>query len=179
LTNIIIVVAVTLLLGLFFKVAKNSKVVMNSEGAYILRYSNAIKWSCMGMVLFSFFGLTALLIKNPIKDDGDFSAVVGLYVAILIFGAYFYIEFFTVKILVSKNGIIGASGWRGTREYSWQEIDEISYSPASMWFKVSSRSKAPLRIHALITGIDTFQKFYIENLPEEKWVNAHNKFPQN
>lgn len=177
-TNIVIFIAVTLLLGLFFKVAKNSKVHMNAEGAYLLSYSNAIKWSCMGMVIFSFLGLTSLLIKNPIKDDGDFSAVVGLYVAILIFGAYFYIELFTVKILVSKNGIFGTSGWRGTREYSWQEIEEISYSPASMWFKVSSRKSAPLRIHALITGIDTFQKFYIENLPEEKWIEAHNKFAQ-
>jgi len=47
-----------------------------------------------------------------------------------------------------------------------------------MWFKVTSSNSPPLRIHALISGIDNFQKLYIEKLPEEKWIKAHEKFRQ-
>lgn len=176
-TNIIIVV-VTILLGLFFKVAKNTESIKIDEGEYLLRYSNFIKWFCMGLIIFATVGLTALLLKHPIKDDGDFIVVASMYIALLLFGTYFYIEFFTVKILISGIGIKGTSGWRSKREYRWDEIENITYSPTSMWFKVNSSNAAPLRIHAYISGIDTFQRFYIEKLPEEKWIGAHEKFGQ-
>jgi len=166
------------MLGLFFKVAKNSKPIKTDDGEYVLRYSNFIKWFCMGLIIFGAVGLTALLLKHPIKDDGDFIAVVSMYGALILFGAYFYIEFFTVNILVSEGGIKGTSGWRGKREYRWEEIENITYSPTSMWFKVTSSKSAPLRIHALISGVGDFQRFYMEKLPEEKWIKAHEKFGQ-
>jgi hypothetical protein len=178
LSNIIIAVVVTIVLGLLFKVAKNSKAIKTADGEYVLRYSSIIKWFCMGLIMFATVGLTAILLKNPIKDDGDFTAVVSMYGALLLFGAYFYIEFFTVEILVSDAGIKGTSGWRGKRQYRWDEIDSISYSPTSMWFKVTSSKTPPLRIHALISGIDNFQRLYIEKLPEGKWIKAHEKFGQ-
>jgi hypothetical protein len=166
------------ILGIFSKVAKNSKPLQNDLGEFVLRYSPVIKWSCMGLIIFASLGLTFLLLKNPITDDGDFIAVISMFVALALFGLYFYIEFFTVKILVSENGIRGTSGWRGKREYSWSDIDEITYSAMSMWFKVSAKDKAPLRIHAYISGIDTFQKYYTENMPEKKWSKAHEVFSQ-
>lgn len=178
LTNIIILIVVSLVLGLFFKIAKNSEPIEATEGVYTLCYSNYIKWGCMGLVIFGSVGLTALLFKTPIKDSGDLIAVLSIYGALFLFGIYFYIEFFTVKILVSDFGVSGTSGWRGERTYTWEEIDEISYSPTSMWFKISSSKSPPLRVHALISGISVFQKLYVEKLPQEKWVKAHAKFSQ-
>lgn len=177
-TNVIIVIVVTLVLWLFFKVAKNSKTIKNADGGYVLRYSNMIRWFCMSLIIFATVGLTALLFQAPIKNDGDIIAVISMYGAILLFGSYFYIEFFTVEIIVSEKGIKGTSGWRGVREYRWDEIENITYSPSSMWFKVTAPKSAPLRIHALISGIDNFQRFYIEKLPKEKWIKAHEKFGQ-
>jgi len=55
---------------------------------------------------------------------------------------------------------------------------QISYSPLSMWFKVSSHNIPPLRVHAMITGIDKFQEHYIKYMPEEKWETANEKFMQ-
>jgi hypothetical protein len=98
LTNIIIVIVVSLVLGLFFKIAKNSKPIEATEGVYTLCYSNYIKWGCMGLVIFGSVGLTVLLVKTPIKDSGDLIAVLSMYGALFLFGIYFYIEFFTVKI---------------------------------------------------------------------------------
>ena len=176
--NIIVGIVVTIVLGLFFKVAKNSKPSEASDGVYVLCYSNYIKWGCMGLVIFGGVGLTALLVNIPIKDSGDLVAVLSMYGALFLFGIYFYIELFTVRILVSESGIEGTSGWRGKRTYSWEEIDEITYSPMSMWFKISSSKSPPLRIHALISGINVFQKLFVEKLPREKWVKAHEKFRQ-
>lgn len=166
------------MLWLFFKVSKNSKTIKNADGGYVLRYSNIIKWFCMGLVILATVGLTALVIETPIKNDGDITAIISMYGALLLFGSYFYIEFFTVEIIVSEHGIKGTSGWRGKREYRWDEIENITYSPSSMWFKITALKSAPLRIHALISGIDHFQRLYIEKLPEEKWIKAHEKFGQ-
>ena len=178
LTNIIIVIVVSLVLSLFFKIAKNSKPIEATDGVYTLCYSNHIKWGCMGLIIFAVVGLTALLFKSPIKDNGDLIAVLSMYGALFLFGLYFYIEFFTVKILVSDSGVTGTSGWRGRRTYAWEDIKEITYSPTSMWFKISSSKAPPLRVHALISGISVFQQLYIEKLPQEKWVKAQEKFSQ-
>lgn len=175
-TNIFIAIAVTIVLALFFKVAKNAKTIKNADGDFVLRYSNMTKWFCMGLTIFATIGFTAILFDAPIKDDKDLIAVILMYGALMLFGTYFYIEFFTVEIIVSEHGIKGTSGWRGKREYRWDEIENISYSPASMWFKVTAPHSAPLRIHALISGIDNFLRLCIEKLPEEKWMKAHEQF---
>jgi hypothetical protein len=83
-----------------------------------------------------------------------------------------------VKIWVGQTGVRGTSGWRGKREYTCDEISKITYSPLSMWFKVSSPNTPPLRIHAMITGVNKFQAQYMKNMPENKWKSAYDKFNQ-
>ena len=164
----------TAILGIFLRISKKARPKKTLNNEYIICYPALIKWSFMGLIIFACIGLTALIIIHPIQNDGDKIAIALMYGALLIFGAYFYIEFFTVKILVGENGITGTSGWRGRREYKWEDVEQITYSPASMLFKVTSLKQgiAPLRIHALNSGIDELQNLYTQKLPKEKWIKA-------
>ena len=171
-TGMIISSAVAAVLALFFIVARNAKTSTTEHGETVLQYHPLIKWGCMGLTIFSALGLTALLFKVPIRSNNELIGVVCLFLALALFGLYFYIEFFTVKIFVGELGIVGTSGWRGTREYTWDEIDQITYSPSSMWFTIKSKQNVPLRIHAMISGVSEFQAYYEAMLPEEKWSKA-------
>jgi hypothetical protein len=122
--------------------------------------------------------LIFLFVKEPIQDNGDNIAAAIIFILFTVIVLYFYIEIFTVKIWISPLGIKGTSGWRGRREYQWNEIEKITYSRTFMWFKVSARNKTPLRVSALISGLDQFQDFFKKNVPKLMWVSAEKEFSQ-
>jgi len=161
-------------LGLFFLSAKNAKPIEAGNGDILLTYSTTIKWFCVGLSIFGLGFFSYIGVTMPLETESDKYAFAGVIAMLLLGLLYFYIEFFTVKIILRKSGISGTSGWRGFREYVWTEIDHISYSPRSMWFTISASNKAPLRVHGLITGIDIFQDHVMSNLPKDKWVMAYN-----
>jgi hypothetical protein len=78
------------------------------------------------------------------KKNDDLYSVFFLFGFFGLFAIYLHIEFFTVKIWVGSTGVRGTSGWRGKREYTWDQISKITYSPLSMWFKISSFNMPPL-----------------------------------
>ncbi len=146
------------------------------DAEYTLTYSSMLKAFAIIFPIISLGGLAYLAFIYPVQYQNEKISLIGLYVFAVLFSAYFYIEFFTVKITVSALGIKGKSGWKGERDYKWQEIDEISYSPISMWFKITAKNKPTLRLHAFITGINIFQQHFIENMREEKWLSAYESY---
>ncbi|WHI50487.1 hypothetical protein P3339_18905 [Microbulbifer sp. MLAF003] len=160
-------------LVLMLGASKNAKPISMENGDVFLKYANSIRGAGLALSIISIGGLFLALIFVPVKTESDARAVIWLFSAAFLFTAYFYIEFFTVKITLKAGGIAGTSGWRGLREYKWSEIEEITYSPVSMWFTIKATAKAPLRIHAWISGIDEFQKHYMANLEKQIWVSAY------
>ena len=171
------IVALTILVLIFrtYYITKSLSVI---DDGYKLKYSASAKRIGIGLPFLMFILITYAAFTIPIENNEDIVSLIGLYLFTTLFAVYFYIEFFTVEIVLSKNGIEGTSGWRGKRFYSWTDISEITYSPMSMWFKITSPNKIPLRIHAGIDGIDIFSKYFIENLHEDKWLSAYKSYNQ-
>src|SRR5690606_14570314 len=113
---------------LFFVVARYGKAAHTDDGELVVQYSGFMKWSCMGLIAFATLGITAAVLTVPVRSTNDLIIVICLYFAIALFGVYFYIEFFTSRILVTEIGIVGTSGWCGRREVVWSDISEITYS---------------------------------------------------
>lgn len=176
--SVLIYLAVPLILSILYGASKRAKPIKTTDGGYLLQYSHAIKTFGIGFILLAVGFLIFLFVKEPIQDNGDFIAAAIIFILFTSIVLYFYIEIFTVKIWVSPLGIKGTSGWRGQREYQWQEIEKITYSRVFMWFKVSARNKRPLRVSALISGVDQFQDFFKENVPKLVWVSAQKEFSQ-
>lgn len=169
---------VPIILSVLFTVARRAKPIETEDGGYLLEYAKAIKGFGIGLSLLILGGLIFLLFKSPIKDADELYADIFIFGLFILFTIYFNIEFFTVKIWVGPKGVHGTSGWRGKREYTWDQISRITYSPLSMWFKISAPSMPSLRIHAMITGLDEFQAQYMKNMPVEKWKSAYDNFNQ-
>jgi hypothetical protein len=176
--SVLIYFSVPFILSILYVASKRAKPIKTTDGGYLLQYSTAIKTFAIGFILLAVGFLTFLFVKEPIQDNGDFIAAILIFILFTIIVLYFYIEIFTVKIWVSPLGIKGTSGWRGQREYRWPEIEKITYSRVFMWFKVSARNKSPLRVPALISGVDQFRDFFKENVPKLMWVSAEKEFSQ-
>ena len=174
--NTLIAIVVPIVIGLLFAAAGKAKPIKTDDGGYLIQYAKALKIFGLALPGLMISSVIALLIYSPIKNSEDAIAVAFLFAFFGLFAAYFYIEFFTVKIHVGPNGIQGTSGWRGKREYSWDEIEAISYSHNSMWFKLTADNKAPLRIHAMISGIDQVLLHFEKYVPQEKWIEAFEKY---
>ena len=174
-STVLIPAIVSIVLGFLFAAAKKAKPIESENGDIVLTYANSIKLLGVVLSIIAIGGTTLILFKDPVKTESDKQAIILMYVFSFLFAVYFYIEFFTVKIILKTNGIEGTSGWRGKRSYKWSEITNISYSPLSMWFKISALNKRPLRVHGMITGIDKFQNHFMTNLPVAKWKSAYDK----
>lgn len=174
--KILIAAIVPVVIGLLFAAAGKAKPIETEDGGFLIEYAKALKIFGFALPGVMLVGLVVMLFFSPIKDSGDAIAVAGLFAFMGLFAVYFYIEFYTVKIHVGPNGIRGTSGWRGKREYTWDEIDNITYSNNSMWFKLIAKDKAPLRIHAMISGINKVLSHFEKHMPQEKWIEAFEKY---
>lgn len=174
--KVLIAAIVPLVLGLLFAAAGKAKPIKNNEGDFLIEYTSALKIFGIALPSFALIGLLVLLFFIEIKDSSDAYGMAGMFAFFGLLAIYFYIEFFTVKIKVGPKGISGTSGWRGKREYSWDEISKVSYSPTSMWFKLSAKGKAPLRIHAMITGINQVLLHFEKYIPQDKWIEAFENY---
>lgn len=174
-THFLISLTVPIVLLWLFSASRKARPVTTDDGGCILAYAKPLKWFGLAVPAFMMGGLVSLIVMKPIESVANIKLLLFVFLFVSLAAVYFYIEFFTVKIRVGLAGIEGYSWWRGRRRYTWSEIEKITYSPWSMWFKVSAGNKAPLRIHAMVSGIPEFKKCFLENLPEEKWVSADEK----
>jgi len=172
LDKLIIVTTVTLILGFLFSAAGRAKPIKTEGGEYVLEYANTLKLFGLAFPIVLFAGLTiALYLKTPTNSEGVIAAAC-IFLVISVFAIYFYIEFYTVKIIVGTNGIRATSGWKGLRVYRWSDIQKLSYSENSNWFKLTANEKPSLRISTMISGLDQMLAHFEEHVPQEKWAGA-------
>lgn len=178
----IMVIFTAIFVWLLFKLPGTLVAIEPEEGDHVLSYSPYIGWIFMALViaLALFVVLVGLLSIQPpyIKSDRDIYAIVN---GVLFFAAammYIHIGSLSVRIVVGEKGMRGAFGLGGHREFGWDEIDHIAYSPRTMMYRISLKHKAPLRVDGGHDGIEAFQRLYMAKLPEEKWAEAHEAFKQ-
>ena len=172
----LISVSVLIMLLVFYTAARRAKPIPTTDGGYLLQYAAVIKGFVAILILIVIGGMGFALLNIPIRRDSDIYAM-GMMSAMALLGViYLSIEYFTVRVWVGPNGIIGTSGWRGKREYRWDEIKRITYSPSSMLFLINSPGKPSLRVSAMLSGMDTFSQFCAKYLPAEVWAEAQRSY---
>lgn len=166
---------VSIVLILLLSNAQDTKPEKTKTGDLILQYPNGAKiFSCV--ISFILLGGFALIYFNvPVRTEEDNYATILMGVIAIMASVYFCVEFFTVKFVISNFGISITSGWRGYREYKWEEFSEVAYSITLMRFKLKSSSRSSLSVSGMLTGILLFQKYYMEYMPEKKWIAAYEK----
>jgi hypothetical protein len=172
LEKLLIVSILPIVFGVIYFISSKIEPVEADEHWTLIEYSDGLKAFGLFLPGSALLGLTVVLFLFPIKDIADALSFAGLFSFFGLLAIYFYIEFFTVKIQIGPKGVKGNSMWRGRRVYTWSEIENISFSHSSMWFTLTAKEKPPLRIHAMIPGINQVLLHFEEYLPQDKWIKA-------
>jgi hypothetical protein len=163
---------VPLILGILLRLASAEKPIQLENNAILLQYGKSMRTFGIGfpLILLGFF--IYVIMNKPPKDQEHLKAAIALFCMPFPFLLYFYLEFFKVKIIVEDKKIIATTPWRGTREYLWSEINEITYSPSFRWLRIKAKDKKMLYISTLISGINEFWKRATKQLPLATYEKA-------
>ena len=174
----IVVMFYSLIKKIFISLIGHPDDLKNDYDEHVLTYSPVFKWGSMGGLAFFAIAFPLLVYFNPPKNEDDLIIIPIILSILFIFAVCSYIEFFTVKIVLSKQGLSGRSGWRGKRDYLWSEIEQITFSSKLGWFIISSEGKVPFRMSSLVRGFYLFPDYCIKNLPEEVYAKAFEDYEE-
>lgn len=151
------------------------KPVELDENTFILRYGKTLRTFGLGLptIFIVFIGIIGL--ENTPQNKDDVTSYFWLLGMSMLFLLYFYLEFFRVKIIVNDENIIATTPWKGTRNFSWKEIEKVSFSPTFQWLKLRTYNKKTLYISLYITGFDEFKRKMMDRLQIPKYQEALDK----
>ena len=173
--NYLIPIVVPLVLAILMWLAASEKPEKIGDDSILLQYGKALKILGIGFPLIFLGFLIYVVIERPPKTIDDLQASIFLLCFPLPFLAYFYLEFFKVKIIINNQSISATTPWRGAREYHWSEIEEITYSPSFRWFRIRVKNNKPLYISAFISGANEFLNRMTQLLPKRVYQKALEK----
>ena len=124
--------------------------------AQVLRYAPVLR-PVFATQLLLFPGLLAaiLWLDPPSRWEPPWSE----WILVAIFGSFALVaaagllETLTLRVEVSPRGVQIDSPWSGVRTLAWNEIVEVGYSPAMMWFTLRGRDGTRIRVSRLLRGI--------------------------
>src|SRR5262249_58543406 len=127
-----ITVAVVGFLGLLAWAARRGKPRADPEtGTLVFRHSILFR----GFSLLAAFGIplgiTALVLVNPPKKEGDVTAIVCLYALFGALSAPLLWESMRFSLTVSPEGLDCCSPWRAGRFVAWDEVQNLTYGGGS------------------------------------------------
>lgn len=110
-----------------------------------------------------FFPLTSPLANGLLICVAVIAAILGI---VLIWDAYRF------QMMITSEGLDCHSPWRGPSQIPWNEIQNISFSTANLWFEVKPKTGDTFHVMAIVPGVQQFLASCEANLPVEKLVAA-------
>jgi hypothetical protein len=168
-----ITVAVVGFLGLLTWAARRGKPRADPEtGTLVFRHSILFR----GFSLLAAFGIplgiTALVLVNPPKKDGDVTAIVCLYALFGALSAPLLWESMRFSLTVSPEGLDCRSPWRPGRFVAWEEVQKLTYGGASQWFIIHTKDRWKFRVSIFVSGLNQFLEQFEKHLPQEALAGA-------
>jgi hypothetical protein len=174
-THYFIYALVPLVLIVLLKLASMEKPVEMDDNSFLLRYGKTLRAFGIGLPSFFILFIGIMGFENMPQNHDDIKSYFWLLGMSLLLLLYFYLEFFHVKIIVSNENIIATTPWKGTRKFSWKEIEKVSYSQKFQWLKLKTYNKKTLYISLYISGFDEFKRKMMDKLQIPKYQEALEK----
>src|SRR5438128_198441 len=139
-TPMFIVVGVASTLGLLMWAAQRGRPVVDFEtGALQFRHSGLFRGISYFFAFGPPLGITALVVFNPPKNDGEVLIVAGLYAFFAVLSTPLLWESVCFSLTVSAEGLDCQSPWRGRHFFAWSEVEEVKFSSVNSWFIIRGR----------------------------------------
>lgn len=169
LVNVVIVIAVTSLIGYLTSSALKSKPTIDAgTGARTFIYTRGLKvLALISLVMPAFMGAVFLSFYFGGESDYEVWLVTCLIFAAM--SAYQLLEAFSARLIVSEREITSLSPWTGKRTFQWKEIDSIRYSTLSRWHIIVGPSGKKIYASDYLSGAAELSTEFRTRIPPEKW----------
>ncbi len=128
-----------------------------------------------GFALFLALIPAALVVLAFIFSDEKEAAwallVLLLFVSILI--SLMLLETFRVRLVISNEGVQLDSPWRGRIFIHWDEVVEVQFSQACLWFILLSTDGRVIRASLYLGRIVELVRAFRLHVPKVRWENAY------
>ena len=172
-TNVLLIIAVTSLLGYFTSAALRSKSKINAAtGERTFSYVRPFKaLAVISLVLPIFMGFLTFQLSKSDQPDFIIWLVISLIFAAM--SGYLLLECFFARVVISEESITSISPWSGQRTFKWAEIHSISYSKTSKWYIIRNCDGKKIRASDYLAGISELAVELKRRVPSENWVNTN------
>ena len=173
LSSVLTSAVVCLLLGGLMTAARRGLPLADSAtGNLIFRYSMPFRWIAailgFGMPIL----VTLMLISRPPATEGDTRAFFDLYLLSVAISFPLVWESARMHVTARADGLESVSAWLGRKFIRWEDISEVSFSPAMYWFTVRANDGRSFRVSFFIAGISSFLELCEQHLPSAKLEKA-------
>jgi hypothetical protein len=144
-----------LVIALILRLARRPAPYEPSLEAKVLRYGWLVRSIALLGALLLLACVAQVLLTSGIRV---WRASPHIIVAVLVITALevgFAVETLGVRILLTDRAIIGYSPWRFPRAIDWEEIVDVSYSAAAMWFVIQGARGEKIRVHLMVSGVSS------------------------
>jgi hypothetical protein len=170
--NVVVVIAVSAVLGYLTSAALRSKSITNvATGERTFSHTRPLKaLALLSLALPLFMGfLTYKTIRSGESDPMIFAVMFLIFSAMSL---YLLLECFFTRIVISAEAITSASPWGGERTFRWAEINSVSYSEICKWHIVAGPDGKKIRASDYLSGINELVLELKRRVPSENWVRA-------
>ena len=147
---------IALVLSVLFTISSRYRAQKDENGDYILMYAMPIK--IFGAVFLSLGVVVTYLFLDKFINKGT-EDMISLFICAIIFIGMLLclaVEFFYVKYSLNKEFICSNTPWSRKRIIFWKDVSSIHYSESFRWFVIEDKKTKPIRIGAMVSGIDKF-----------------------
>ncbi|MEM7244398.1 MAG: hypothetical protein AAF533_03590 [Acidobacteriota bacterium] len=142
-----------------------------ADGRRELRYA----WGYR--VLFAFWALVLLMAAPALtfaleesEDSLGWLAFVTLLVVGFAWAGLYCLFEGSSRVTFSEAGLVSEIPWRGRRELSWDEVEEVAFSEAFHYWCLTARDGRRFRVSLYLDGFRELFAVLHEQVPEDRWT---------
>ena len=174
-TNVLIAIAVTFVLGYFTSTALKSKPRLDATtGERTFSYVRGFRaLALISVVLPAFMGALSLRLYRA--GESDYLVWLGICLIFAAVSGYLLLECFFARLVVSKEWITSLSPWTGQRTFRWGEIDSIRYSKS---YVIVGPGGKKIYASEYLSGFAELGAEFRKRIPPERWRNSSVSSPR-
>jgi hypothetical protein len=151
LAHLFIVFGVLGLLGLLTWSARRGRPDPGPPGL-LIRHSAAFRLSALMTALAVPVALLlALAVFPPLREEARYALLA--FTVVLVMTLPMYWEAARYYVYATAHGLEGRSPWRAARYFAWDDIREVTFSPATGWFTFRAWDGDRIRLPATGVGV--------------------------
>lgn len=171
--KIIIIAIVTIFMKYLYSKSKK-KLKRNIDGTIILKLSKAIEIIGIVAIIVSII-IAVIATMGSVKTKEDLYCVLALIAFFIVLGVPLILIYRNYRVEVTNEKLIYSNMFGKIVEFSWYDLDKITFHQASQEFHLKSGNKK-ITVYLYVVGLQDFLQIVKEKVNESIYLEALIKY---